>query len=70
MENIAISLIVDGSMKNMIMPKNMLGELAVKLREEGKYMVHTSKESYEAEGFVVLAKGTKNGVMLLPNLND
>ncbi len=70
MEDIAVSLIVDGSFKNVVIPKNMLSELSVKLREEGKYFVHTLKESYEVEGVVIMAKGSKDGLMVLPNVKD
>jgi hypothetical protein len=64
MKNIAVSLIVDGAFKNVLIPSKMVNELAVKLREEGKYAVHTSKESYVAEGFVVIAKGSNKRLML------
>ncbi len=68
MENIAVSLIVEGSFKNVVISKEMLSELAVKLREEGKYFVHTLKGSYQVEGVVITAKGSKNGLMVLPNV--
>lgn len=71
MENVAVALIVDGALRNVVMPKELLCALAVKLREEGKYMVHFAEESVEAEGIVVLAKGSKNGIMVLSNIvND
>lgn len=70
MKDIAVSLVVDGSFKNVIIPSNMLSELSVKLREEGKYFVHTSKDSYEVEGILVTAKGSKNGLMVLPNIHE
>lgn len=64
MKNIAISLIVDGAFKNVLIPSEMVNELAVNLRKVGKYAVHTSKESYEAEGFVVIAKGLNKRLMV------
>lgn len=70
MANVAVSLIVEGSLKTVVMPNEMLSELAVKLREEGKCAVHTIDDSYQAEGFVVLGRGTKNGIMILPNIKD
>ncbi len=64
MKNIAISLIVDGAFKNVLIPSDMVNELALNLRKVGKYTVHTSKESYEAEGFVVIAKGSNKKLMV------
>jgi hypothetical protein len=70
MKNVAIHLIVDGLLKPVIIPKELLSDLAVKLREEGVYPVQFAEETVIAEGFVVVAKGTKNGVMIFPNIND
>ncbi|GKU81220.1 hypothetical protein NCCP28_06160 [Niallia sp. NCCP-28] len=64
MNNIAVSLIVDGTFKNLLIPHEMVNELAVKLREEGKYFVHTLNDSYEVEGFVVIGKGSNKKMMV------
>lgn len=64
MKNIAISLIVDGAFKNVLIPSDMVIELAHNLRKVGKYAVHTSKENYEAEGFVIIAKGSNKKLMV------
>ncbi|WP_437830556.1 hypothetical protein ACQRXC_03815 [Niallia taxi] len=61
---IAVSLIVDGAFKNVLIQSEMVNELAHNLRKVGKYAVHTSKESYEAEGFVVIAKGSNKRLMV------
>lgn len=65
MKNIAVSLIVDGKFKNVLIPQEFVGELSVKLREEGKYAVHFADETVMAEGIVVLAIGSKQRVMVL-----
>lgn len=70
MEHIGVSLIVDGNFKNGVMPKEMISDLAEMLRNEGKTMVHFAKESVEAEGIVILAKGSKHSLMVLPNVNE
>lgn len=70
MENIAVSLIVDGSFKNVAISQDMLNELAIKLRKEGNCFVHTQKGSYEVEGIVITAKGMKNSLMVLQDLKD
>ncbi|MGG3734496.1 hypothetical protein ABET14_04730 [Heyndrickxia coagulans] len=70
MENIAVSLIVDGGFKNVAISQDMLNELAIKLRKEGKCFVHTQKGSYEVEGIVITAKGVTNSLMVLQDLKD
>lgn len=70
MKNIAVTVIVQGSFKNVVIPKDMLSELALKLREEGKYFIHTTKESYEIEGVVIPAKGSKYRLMVLPDSDE
>jgi len=67
MGNVAVSLIVDGGFRRVLMTKEMLSELSVKLREKGKYPVHFADESVEAEGIVILAKGSKHSLMVIPN---
>jgi flagellar motor component MotA len=67
MENVAVSLIVDGKFKNVVMPKGFISPLANKLREEGKYAVHFAEETVMAEGILILAKGVKHQFMIFPN---
>jgi hypothetical protein len=67
MENIAVSLIVKGEFKNVVIPKSLVGDLAVILREEGKCPVHFADKTVMAEGMVILAKGEKLQVMVFPN---
>lgn len=64
MENVSVSLIVSGKFKNVVMPKELLSALAVKLREDGEYPVHFAEETVIAEGIVILAKGSKNKLMV------
>lgn len=67
MENIAVSLIVKGEFKNIVIPKSLVGDLAVMLRKEGKCPVHFENKTVMAEGMVILAKGEKLQVMVFPN---
>jgi hypothetical protein len=67
MENIAVSLIVKGEFKNVVIPKSLVGDLAVMLREEGKCPVHFADKTIMTEGMVILAKGEKLQVMVFPN---
>ncbi|MCT2342620.1 hypothetical protein M4D71_00610 [Niallia taxi] len=64
MNCIAGSLIVDGAFKNVLIPPDMLNELATKLREEGKYTVYTSVDKYDVEGFLVIGKGSNKKLMV------
>jgi hypothetical protein len=64
MKNIAVSLVVDGGFKNVLMPPKLLGDLALKLRDEGKCTVVLVEEAIIVEGFVVSAKGSKNSFMV------
>jgi hypothetical protein len=50
--------------------KYLLIDLTVKLREEGKCPVIFADETVIAEGIIIMAKGTKNGIMVLPNVTD
>jgi hypothetical protein len=70
MENVAVHLIVDGALKPVVIPKYLLIDLTVKLREEGKCPVIFADETVIAEGIIIMAKGTKNGIMVLPNVTD
>ncbi|MFE8701120.1 hypothetical protein ACFYKX_10995 [Cytobacillus sp. FJAT-54145] len=67
METIVVSLIVKGEFKNVIMTKDMLGDLSLKLREEGVVPVHLAKETVLAEGVVVFGKGAKHQLMVFSN---
>lgn len=67
MEEIAVSLIVKGEFKNVVIPKDLLAELAVTLRKDGKCPVHFADKTVMAEGIVILAKGEKLQVMVFPN---
>lgn len=69
MDTVAVSLIVNGEFKTVVIPREMLGELAVKLREEGKYAVHFAEETVMAEGMVILAKGVNHQLMVFPNVD-
>lgn len=69
MENIAVSLIVKGEFKNVVIPKILVSDLAVMLREEGKCSVHFADKTVTAEGMVILAKGEKLQVMVFPNID-
>ncbi|WP_223591089.1 hypothetical protein [Neobacillus bataviensis] len=69
MSNLAVSLIVNGEFTNSILISNeMLIEIAVNLREEGKCSVHFADEIVEAEGIVILANGFRHGIIMLPNI--
>jgi hypothetical protein len=68
MKNIAVSLVVDGGFKNVLMPPKLLGELALKLREEGKCTVVLMEETVIVEGFIVSAKDSKNSFMILNDI--
>lgn len=64
MKSIAVSLIVDGAFKNVLIPPELLNELATKLREEGKYTVYTSVDKYDVEGFLIIGKGSNKKLMV------
>lgn len=66
-DNLAVSLIVDGSFNNVVISKEMLSELSQTLREEGKCTVYLANKTLIAEGLVILGKGSKNQVMVFPN---
>jgi hypothetical protein len=70
MKNVAVHLIVEGALMPVRISTNLLSDLSVKLREEGKCPVIFVDKTVIAEGIVVMAKGTKNGIMILPNIND
>lgn len=69
-ENVTVSLIVDGGFMVVTMPQRLLSELAIKLRKEGDCPVHLAEKSVIAEGFAVLAKGSKHALMVIPNAKE
>lgn len=67
---IAVSLVVDNGFKNVVMPNDLFLELAKELRERGETEVHFASESVMAKGMVVVAKGFKGCLTVLPNLEE
>lgn len=67
-KNIAVQLIVDGAFQAVVIPEKLAQELLVKLRRDGKTLVHLTGGTVEAEGMVVAAQGSEYGMMVLPGL--
>lgn len=70
--NIACYLIKeDGTLKEALFPEELLLDLAKTLRTEGKEILHLNNgESIMVEGIFIPAKGSKHGIMALPNIDD
>lgn len=70
--NIACYLIKEnGALKEALLPEELLLDLAKTLRIEGKEILHFNKgESIIVEGIFIPAKGTKHGIMALPNIGE
>lgn len=68
--NIACYLIKeDGALKEALLPEELLIGLVKSLRTEGPEIVHFDKsESVMVEGIFIPAKGTKHGIMALPDM--
>lgn len=60
----------DGALQEVLLPEELLLGLVKTLRTEGPEIVHLNKgESIMVEGIFIPAKGTKHGIMALPNIN-
>lgn len=69
--NIACYLIKeDGTIKEVLLPEELLVGLAKILRTKGKEEVHFKDESVMVEEIFIPAKGTKHGIMALPNMEE
>lgn len=65
MKDTVVTIIVKGECLHTRINLNMIEPLAKALRKEGKIMVHTTSGSYEAEGLVVMAKGSTSKLLLI-----
>ena len=65
--NIGCYLISDGERKEAFIAEKMLLELVKSLRNNGKEWVHFKDNSIEVEGIYIPAKGSKTGLIILPN---
>lgn len=69
--NIACYLIKeDGTLQQALLPEKLLLDLVKSLRAEGKQWIHFKEERLTIEGIFIPAKGTKHGIMALPNMRE
>lgn len=68
--NISCYLISNGEFVTASLPKDLLVELAVSLRQNGEEQVHFPDRSILVEGIYIPAKGTKNSLIVLPDIED
>lgn len=66
--NIGCYLISKGDFKEVVIPEELLSELCKNLREKGNEIAHFSFGSIEVDGVYIPAKGSKNTLMVLPDI--
>lgn len=68
--NIECYLVTEGKFETAILPEELLTDLAKSLRTKGIETVHFAERSIEVEGVYVPSKGSKIGLMVIPNAED
>lgn len=63
-------ILVDGDMKPLAIPSDMLGKLAKNIRQKGSEQVHTLNGSYDVAGFVVYGKKIGERVIVIGTNNE
>lgn len=59
------AILVDGDMKPLAIPSDMLGKIAMNIRQKGSEQVHTLNGSYDVAGLVVYGKKIGERVIVI-----
>jgi hypothetical protein len=65
--NISCYLVTNGKFEGVLLPDELLTEIAKSLRTKGKEMVHLQSKSIEVEGLYIPAKGSGTHMLLIPD---
>jgi hypothetical protein len=65
--NISCYLVSDGKFEAVLLPEQLLTELAKSLRTKGREIVHLNSRSIEVEGLYIPAKGSQTKMLLIPD---
>lgn len=70
MKDIALFLVTEGTFHKAVLPKRLLEDLVVTLKEKGKTDVHFSDKTILVEGIYIPAKDSQTKLMAISGSED